>query len=428
MRQKIKKYFPDNRILFFIGVLSVFAAVFWVAAVITDWTSTKTSIFRWEHWFFEDWFGELHRFQTGIYTGDDIANYPAFCFLIFKVFYAFLPKPEGLIYDDLNIRATQAAAVPFCIFMVILIYCLYHIFRRLMRDKTSWEREGMALAMLASAPFVYVFERGNLIIIALICTFLYLMMYDSDKGWVRFMSYVCLSVAAAVKLYPAFFGVLTLMKKRYRETALLVVMGAATFVLPFFAFGGFKSILAFFNAIFGSFATYYDYGFGYDFSIYNLERLIRSLLYGYQTEASNISRLVVVVCLAVSFFCTKETWKKLCVISLGIILLPTFSYFYAVCFLAIPLLYMLRSPEKRIHYLYMTEFLLIYVPYLHFPIDKINFMTGEEASHIIGAGHFIMYAGILSMLLTLLIDGICQRAASRGKRRRARAGHLLQTD
>ena len=204
----------DKRILLFLGVLSINIIVFWLAAAVTDWESTRTSLFRWHHWFFMDWFGELHRIQTGIYTGEDIANYPAFCFLIFRIFYSLLPENEGVIYDDFNIRAMQSSVIPFAVFMVVLFFCFYHIFRYQMRSKSTFEREAMAILLLLSAPFLYVFERGNLIIIALVCTFLYVMLYDSEKKAVRMLSYVCLSIAAAIKLYPAVFGIFTLLKKR----------------------------------------------------------------------------------------------------------------------------------------------------------------------------------------------------------------------
>lgn len=399
----------DKRILLFLGVLSINIIVFWLAAAVTDWESTRTSLFRWHHWFFMDWFGELHRIQTGIYTGEDIANYPAFCFLIFRIFYSLLPENEGVIYDDFNIRAMQSSVIPFAVFMVVLFFCFYHIFRYQMRSKSTFEREAMAILLLLSAPFLCVFERGNLIIIALVCTFLYVMLYDSEKKAVRMLSYVCLSIAAAIKLYPAVFGIFTLLKKRYKETIVLILLGCGIFFVPFAFFGGIDGCIAFFSSIMGSFETYYDYGFGFDFSIYNLERLIISLCSGYQTSATNISIIIVLFCLIVTFICVREFWQRVCVLSLAIVLLPKFSYFYTTCFLAIPLLYMLQSKERKSHYLYICEFLLVFSPWLHIPLETVNYLGGEEFSHTMGVGHVTMYIGILSLMITLLVDGILQR-------------------
>lgn len=407
---KIRRYCSDRRILLFVSVLAIGSIVFWSVAFLTDWESTKTSLFRWDHWFFMDWFGELHRIQTGVYTGDDIANYPAFCFMIFRVFYAFLPKPEGKVYDDFSIREIQQAVIPFAIFMILFIFGFYHIIRYYMREKTSFEREAVAVSLLLmSSPFVYMFERGNMIIIALFFTYMYIILYDSEKKCFRIISYICLAIAAAIKLYPAVFGILTFLKRRYKETFFLILIGALAFFLPFVFFGGLEGCMAFFSAIFGSFDTYYEYGFGYDFSIYNLERLVISLCAGYAVKATNISIVIVLLLLIITFLCVREYWQKLVVLALFIILIPKFSYFYTIGFLVIPLLYLFQSNEKKIHYLYIIEFLVIFFPWIHIPLERVNFMLGEEFSHTMGLGHIMVYIGILSLLVTLLIDGISQR-------------------
>lgn len=397
----------DKRFWFFVCVLGIGIVVFWIAAAVTEWKSTQTVLFRWDFWYFMDWFGELHRIQTGVYTGNEaVANYPAFCFLIFKIFYSFLPERADVVYDDYSIRAKQQSVVPFVVFMIFLIFMLYHILRYYMREKTKLEREIFVAAIFLSAPFLFMFERGNLIIIALLGTVLYVMLYDSPRPICRAAAYICLSAAAAIKLYPAVFGILTVLTKRYKETVILVAIGIAVFLLPFSMFGGVEGCLAFFHSIFGSHVAFSDYGFGYDFSAYNLERLLLSLSIGYQKEATNISTIMVLLCLMIVFLCAREFWQRLCVLSLSIILLPKFSYFYTVCFLILPILYLFQCESRRIHYLYICEFLLIFFPWLHIPLDRVNYMAGEEFSHLMGAGHILIYMGILSLLVTLLFDGI----------------------
>lgn len=398
----------DKRILLFICTIIVGNIIFWIAAALTDWQSTKTTFFRWDHWSFMDWFSEFMRFNTGnIYVGNDIANYPAFCFLILRVFYTFVPKPNERLEDVYSIRTMQQTMVPLAVFMVFMIFALYHIIRYEMHNNTKWEREGIAFSILVSAPFLFVFERGNQIIIALLCTMLYVMLYDSDKRMLRIISYVCLSIAAAIKIYPAIFGILTIEKKRYKESILLIFMGGITFLFPFIFFNGFEGVIAFINSIFNSFETYSDYGFGYDFSIYNLERLIISLLFGYQTSASDISIIITIIALIVAFVVAQETWQRFAVLTLAFIFLPKFSYIYTVCFLIIPLIYMFKVKCRKIHFLYLAEFLLIYFPWLHFPIDRINFMRGgEEFSHTFSLGHVFVYIGLLGLLFTILSEGI----------------------
>lgn len=407
MSKKLKVI--DKRLLLFVVIMVLGTIVFWVSASLTDWESTKTVIFRWEHWYFMDWFGELHRIQTGIYSGDDIANYPAFCFLVYYAFFSFISLKDGQVYDDFTIRNMQKTMYPFFLFMMVCIFLLYFLFKQLVKNENQIICGITAASMLFTAPYVFLFERGNMIIIALIGTCLYVLLYDSDKIYCRILAYFALAVAVAVKLYPAVFGILTVLKKRYKEAVFLILIGVAVFFLPFMMFGGWESCLEFFKSIFGSFETYYDYGFGYDFSIYNLERLIISLIIGYQTKVSNIPIIITFIILLFIFMNAGERWQKITVLCLAIILLPKFSYYYTLCFLAIPFILMLNTPSQKIHYIYLVEFIIIFFPWLYFPIDKVNYMNGEEMSHIFSWGHVVTYIGIVLMVVTLLIDGIIQQ-------------------
>lgn len=403
----------DRRFLIFGVVILVGTAIFWIAASLTDWESTKTVLFRWEHWYFMDWFGELHRIQTGIYTGEDVANYPAFCFLIYYAFFSFLSVKEGKIYDDFSVRDTQRTMYPFFLFMLVIVFILYQLFKLMVKDKKN---VGIVVLVFLTSPYVFLLERANLILIALIGTCIYILGYDSDKLCYRVIAYIGLSIAAAIKLYPAIFGILTVQKKRYKESVLLLILGCTFLFLPFIFFGGLEGCKAFINSIFGSFDAFSEYyGFGYDVSIYNLERLILSIVAGYHEKASNISTLAVIFLLVVTFFVVTETWQQIATLCLLIVLIPKFSFCYTLCFLAIPFIYMINTKEKKIHYIYLIEYLLIFFPWLHFPINKVNFMCGEEFSHTLGWGHICIYIGILSLLFTLLADGIYQRVKQQNK-------------
>lgn len=78
--------------------------------------------------------------------------------------------------------------------------------------------------MLFTAPYVFVFERGNMVIIALIGTCLYVLLYDSDKIYCRILAYFALAVAVAIKLYPAVFGILTVLKKGIKKQCFLYLL------------------------------------------------------------------------------------------------------------------------------------------------------------------------------------------------------------
>ena len=68
---------------------------------------------------------------------------------------------------------------------------------------------------------------------------------DSKEGWKREAALVLIAVAANFKLYPAAFGVLYLLEKRWREAVRLIVYGVVLFVVPFAWFGGWDGFLHF---------------------------------------------------------------------------------------------------------------------------------------------------------------------------------------
>ena len=156
----------------------------------------------------------------------------------------------------------------------------------------------------------------------------------------------------------------------------------------------------------GTAGTYSEEGFGYDFGIYNLCRLLNSLFKGHQTETAYIVPVVVIVILGVlGFICAKEYWQQLCICSLLIVFIPKFSMQYTLCFLLIPLIYMFKSPVQKIHGLYLAFFIMVFFPWIYVGIDEINYMLGFEFSHLFSVGHVFIYIGLLGMFLTIMLEG-----------------------
>ncbi|MDE7328088.1 MAG: DUF2029 domain-containing protein, partial [Lachnospiraceae bacterium] len=239
------------------------------------------------------------------------------------------------------------------------------------------------------------------------CTFIYLMLYDSENKIYRFISYFCLAVAAAIKIYPAIFGIFSVKKRKLdREVSFLVVLGLVMFLGPFAFLGGVEGFKGFVFGLSGTTGTYSEEGFGYDFGIYNLCRLLSSLFNGHQTEVAYIELIVVTILIGViGFICAKEYWEQLCICSLLIVFIPKFSMQYTLCFLLIPLIYMFKSPAKKIHGLYLAFFIMIFFPWIYVGVDKVNYMLGFEFSHLFSVGHIFMYIGLLGMFLTITLEG-----------------------
>ena len=72
----------------------------------------------------------------------------------------------------------------------------------------------LASVIMLSAPFVYTVMRGNTIYFALIFLVAFLILKDSKSAALRELSYVFLAISGAIKIYPLFFGVFLLRKKK----------------------------------------------------------------------------------------------------------------------------------------------------------------------------------------------------------------------
>ena len=125
----------------------------------------------------------------------------------------------------------------------------------------------MASLFACSYPFWLAIERGNMSLLVLILLMYAMALKDSTKIWERETALLLFAMAAALKLYPAVFGLLYLISKRYKEAVRLVIYGALLFThqlygvlfffLPFVFFQGvhgFQIFLHNINAV-GSGAT-----------------------------------------------------------------------------------------------------------------------------------------------------------------------------
>lgn len=96
-----------------------------------------------------------------------------------------------------------------------------------------------------SSVFIFAYERGNPVILAGLMTAMFVFYHDSKDKVARELSLLALAVAAALKGYPALFGVLLLVRGEFLATARLAVYGCAMCFLPFLCLdGGFANVAA----------------------------------------------------------------------------------------------------------------------------------------------------------------------------------------
>lgn len=161
--------------------------------------------------------------------------YPPVCWLLYYILLRYTGNCKEVVALEGNHHALKMYRSPVMVYTVVLIACILifiWILSRWCKQKKA-EREWIIALLIFSVPFLFMVERGNIVIFALLGSMAFFACKDSEKWWVRDFGYFCLALAAAIKLYPAFLGLILLKDKRYKETLRLFLYGIAVFILPF---------------------------------------------------------------------------------------------------------------------------------------------------------------------------------------------------
>ena len=235
----------------------------------------------------------------------------------------------------------------------------------------------VSMIILLSAPFVYAIMRGNTIYFALIFLLLFLLLYENPRPWVREIAYLCLVIAGSIKIYPLFFGVFLLKKKKFFASFRVAVYFFTLFFLSFHFFsGGLKGMEPFFENLTGFMSS--------DNRLLSLRNLsVPALLYKViylfspaATETVFFSVLSLCVMLFMFFgttltaTVTKSHHSRSVLASGIVILLPTISYFYTLVFMVIPFMEFLRAYNtlpKWKQRLYVALYIFLFLTFAVLP-------------------------------------------------------------
>lgn len=100
------------------------------------------------------------------------------------------------------------------------------------------ERTILALLLPCSLPLLFMLERGNIVLLALLPLLLYMRFYEEDNPVRREIGLLALALSAALKLYPAIFGLSLLRDRRYADALRAALYALLLFVIPSLFFGG----------------------------------------------------------------------------------------------------------------------------------------------------------------------------------------------
>lgn len=224
--------------------------------------------------------------------------------------------------------------------------------------------------MFASGIFLFSFERGNLIFLSAIFTLFYLVNYNSSNKVLKETAFICLALAAALKVYPALFGILLIYERRYKEAFRVIIYGIVCSFLPFLFFhGGFSNIPQWIENVRLNSAEYLYRVFPRFGQHFVLNQLLNE---GLLTKATvdiidTIISVVIYISVGILLIINKYQeirWKKLCLLTVMVLLLPVNSAFYNGLYLFTIIVYFLNEDNKQKGDLvYLVLFVIVLNPF-----------------------------------------------------------------
>ncbi len=265
----------------------------------------------------------------------------------------------------------------FIICSVLIILLTSRLFGLRVKDTFT-----LGSIILLSAPFVFTVMRGNTIYFALIFLVAFLLLRRSENPVLREISYFCLAMAGAIKIYPLFFGVFLLKDKKILASIRVAVYFVAIFWLSFFFFkNGLDNVTPFLEHL-GDFASSEDRLLGTNnisisAQLYKLLHLLVPSISDTSAIYKVLSVALMIITFLLSTYTAIVTKKDLSryIICFGVVtLIPTISYFYTIIFAVIPFLEYIRrftelSMRKRIYY--FVSFNILFITPLVFGINFI---------------------------------------------------------
>lgn len=382
----VKRSFKTNaRQIVFLGGMLLAILVFFVAIFFTRGQALINILHQGHSDTFMDLFN-IREYSPDAYLQRPIF-YPPLAWLCNGFFAHCLPEQIVEAYNngDFYVAQREQASLMMYLLLLMVLLLIFSFFFKSIVGGNLLRQELSLWCILLSVPFIFTYERANLILIAIVFSFGFVWGYDSKNKWIRGFSYLCLALAAAVKVYPAVLGLILVKERRWKSTGVLAVVGATVFLLPFFAFdGGITNLHRMINNLSGITATMQT-------RFYGLRHDLKNFL-GILTEATGVdfgkyemvTIIVVSMCilLAVVFRTEMPRWKAMALLCSLTILIPGFSYTYTLTFMAIPLALFLKDTgcQKTLimDCIYAVLFLGIFMP-LVFPEVTVDMLGISEA-------------------------------------------------
>lgn len=426
-------------------------------ALSTGGESLKSFMFSDSTDYFMDFFNSMcDSCDDGLYTVRYVI-YPPFIEIFFRTITTFVPG--GTEMSGAELRNNQTAEIIFVlVFAISLVILGIVVFKS--KKGSSVEKLIFTVLIFFSLPVISIIDRGNIIVVAVAFAAIFVRYRNSKNAVLRELSYICLALSAAIKLYPALLVFILVKDKNWWGFLRSAIYIFLFFFLPFFYFGNVgENLSAYMRNVLGwssitageAISSVGDViSFGGDNIISSLGDKISSFgvslfsettsgdvvsvsgeideLYGTLTYTStfqifaaflsgNYSTLdgctaianVVIVAMVISGFALKDRRSILVWTILSIAMFKT-SYTYSICFLIVPCVLFLNESNWKnpVHWLYAIGFFFLFAC---FSTETAYWNVGLKG-YSIRLGEFMARIGMLFLSVLLVWEALVKIIAN----------------
>lgn len=278
--------------------------------------------------------------------------------LIFRFIFKSLPidiqekHPEVQLWPDPadDLRVNAYAFLCFWLMFTLAIILMAKLCEENLQG-TKLQKNIFIVLSLFSTGIIWAVERGNIVILAMVCTMYFCFNYESEDKKKEQISYLLLGIAISIKIYPAVFCLLLLKDKNYKAIIKTIVYVILFTIIPLAISGGIPTILAYIGSLFNQVSSSSNLRAGYLNGLSILLTLCRVLgIEDFYLEHLVFFRIFnyvfcIVICFA-SVYLTEKKWVKITTLIFAMYLLPGITHTYMLSFILIPLIMFLNEETK----------------------------------------------------------------------------------
>lgn len=234
----ISRYNENPVFTLFLTGMFLMLAISVICGLVTEGVTLRNMLHHSDSYILMDHFSITVTCYDHPYTNGDFNIYPPLIVLMYAVVAHFsVPYVTPGADNWQTAMAMRSSEMPVMVLVMLIMAILFFTYvmyqKYTQKEFTSDRFNVLFFTILFSYPVLWDLSVGNCVGLAAFFASMYVFCYDSENKWVRYAAYICLGLAAGIKIIPAFLGILTLKHRGAKEFVICVIITTFLLLGPF---------------------------------------------------------------------------------------------------------------------------------------------------------------------------------------------------